>query len=372
MSVLRFLLLALFVLLLTLLLLAASAWAFRDSLAAFAFHRWAEARGLDGEIAGLELDFGRLEVGGLEGRSCEGFSFSGWIRGGSGAVAGPSPGSERRGPARCLQPLWESNGSPEQPWQPPFRKIRPLAQDSLQDAQLTQQRARTTAYHPAGTVYARGRDLQDHLFLEFKGEAEGPEVSGRLEASLANLRPQSLHAEMGLAGENYGRGSLWLDAPALRAGEEMEIVARLEGAGAELAAFFPNLPEVTSGQLDVALDGRLRLPPLPYLDVEPPTSWLAWIAERDITAQFDLAGQELDVPSFASDITFFSAIAAERGAEGTTFHLEGPLEPTPRGSVPPFWAPCQKLAARLKSGASLSLTGAILPLLSLGREKEGD
>lgn len=386
MSVLRFLLLALFVLLLTLLLLAASAWAFRDSLAAFAFHRWAEARGLDGEIAGLELDFGRLEVQGLrlEGarlaRVEARFSLQRLVRGEVKSLllqglhlpldlSGEGPLLGR------LQPLLgESNGNPEQPWQPPFPKNPPpLPKIGLQDAQLQLNSVQGPLLITLqGQFTPEGADLQDHLFLEFKGEAEGPEVSGRLEASLANLRPQSLHAEMGLAGENYGRGSLWLDAPALRAGEEMEIVARLEGAGAELAAFFPNLPEVTSGQLDVALDGRLRLPPLPYLDVEPPTSWLAWIAERDITAQFDLAGQELDVPSFASDITFFSAIAAERGAEGTTFHLEGPLELHAAGFGPAVLSPLpETLAARLKSGASLSLHSVpSLPLLSLGQEKE--
>ena len=384
MRALRKLLLVLLALLLLLLVAAAALWAFRDSLATFAFHRWAEAQGLEGEVEKLDLEMDGIEVQGLRleeaqlARAELHFSVRELLRGkvkrlhlqglklpidltGKGPLLGR------------LQPLLGEGGKARQEWRSPLPEDPPaLPAIRLEGSQLLLETARgRLPVDLQGSLDSGDGGEQADLRLLFGAkDPDGAQVTGSLEARLAGLRPQSLLADMELDWPHRGSGSLTLAAEALTPGQDAEVVARLEGTAADLSSLVPGLPEATAGQLDLALDGSLKLPPLPYLDVEPPASWLSWLAQREISARLQLAGQEVDVPAHVEGATFFAAIAARRAPGGTSLHADGPLEVHAAGIGPAVTEMLPDLLAeRLEEGASLSIQPlGEQPLLTLDRE----
>ncbi|HLS67714.1 MAG TPA: YdbH domain-containing protein [Kiloniellales bacterium] len=384
MRVLRLLLFGLLSLLLALLLVAAGLWGFRDSLATAAFHRWAEAQGLESETESLNLTLRRLEVRGLRLEDARveqlelRFAPRRLLRGEVDHVLveglllsldltgdGPLLGK--------LQPLIGESDEAATGWRPPLPPELPvLPAVTLEDAQLrlgTQRGPLLLLLN--GTLSSAEGEARNNLQLTFAGAGPaGLGVGGEVEAVLLHLRPQELRADLDLDWQEHGSASLRVAADAVQAGEEAILLARLEGAAGELSSFISGVPQVTAGRLDLALDGALQLPPLPYLDVEPPANWLAWLAEQEIAAQLQLAGQALEIPGYVTDATFFGDLATTRGSKGTSLLLEAPLELHVASLGPALTAHLPEVAAdRLRAGGSLSLQSLEdLALLDLERD----
>lgn len=371
--------------LLGLLLMAAGLWLFREPLVAYAFQRWAEAQGLEAELAELDLGLQRLKVQGLRLAELEikqaevSFAADRLLRGEVDRIdieglylpldlAGDGP------PLGALQALLERAEEEPEGWKP-LLPLEPPALPAIffKDSQVLLR----TSQGPLplklqGAFSPDAADGSGELRVSF--QAEGPAglaAVGRLEASLIELHPERLTAEVVIDWQDRAAASLVLTSGSVPQGKAVELTARLQGGAPELAALLPVIPEVASGRLDLTTEATLLLPSLPYLESEPPASWLEWLGEREVTARLHLAGQQLDIPSYASDLTLFGAFFAAQEEEGLFLRLEGPLElhasalgPTLREALP------ELLSHQFEGGASLSAHAhQSLPLVALHHDE---